>query len=117
MATQLGTLMAVGAETTITIPDADHYILVSAKQGDRELDVDKIDDNEGALATIITYNTFARITLNMLAKTGATPAATFPKGTQVDGTAGGLWFVEDCAVDADRSPTKVTVTLVNYNLT
>lgn len=112
-ATQIGATLAVGATTTVlTIPNATNYIVVRATEGDVEIDKEEIEDSEGALATIVTYNSLAMITLELLCKAAATPATDFPKGTQVATD----WFVDDCKINRTKAPHSVTVTLRKTDL-
>ncbi|MFH1605624.1 MAG: hypothetical protein ABIH03_17160 [Pseudomonadota bacterium] len=119
-ATQIGTGLIVSAsQTSLTLPNATNYILTSVKSGDTELDMDKIYSGTGALVTLVVYKNIERITVNLLCKNAADPATDYVKGATVThtGPPAVYWYVEDVSIDKDKSPHKVSVTLVKYNKT
>lgn len=107
MATQTGTTFAIGAGTI-----TGSYIVIDRGTGDSDVDREDVMDQDGKRVTRIVFNNDAKITLSLLALTGAAPATDFPKGSKCTLGFTAYW-VEDCRISATKSPQKVDVTLVN----
>lgn len=92
------------------------YVVQRVTDGDKEIDMEKVNDAAGVLASILVYNRFQRIVVEALVKTGSTPATDFPKGDLCALTGLTTYWVEDVNISKEKGPWKVTATLVNYNL-
>jgi len=77
------------------------------------VDREDVMDQDGKRVTRIVYNNDAKITLELIALSGAAPATDFAKGAKCTHTDFTGYWVEDCRISRSKSPQKVDVTLVN----
>ena len=84
--TQTGTTLLIGNQRSIT-----NYIIVQDGIGAANVVMEDIEDQDGTLETRIVFRNEAQIKLELISKTGATPATDFPIGAKcaVTGLTGG----------------------------
>lgn len=116
---QVGTDLLVGATTTLTIPNAANYIVVSCTEGDKQIDSEDVMDSDGKLVTRLVFNKFAKFTLELICKAAAAPATDFVPGsvTSFGTTPNDKWYVDSCQIVKTKSANKVTVTGTLLGLT
>jgi len=113
---QIGTDLLVGASTTLTIPNTDNYILVSCTEGTKQIDFEDVMDPDGKLITRLVFNKFAKVTFELICKSGAAPTTDFPEGSIVN-LGAATWYVDSAPVVKTKSATKVTVNATNLGIT
>jgi hypothetical protein len=112
-ATQVGTTLILGGQTTVF----GSYIVESETNNEIEAGKEDVFDADGALSTRVTYYRWPKITLNLIAKTGALPATDFPPESKCVATgAYSGWWVDSAPVVKSKSPTKITVTLTSIGI-
>lgn len=105
--------MSLGASISgLSLPNASNYIIESATEGDKELDMEDVFDENGALVTRIIHNAFARVEATLLCKTAASPTGDFPTGTLIANT----WFVNSAPVTKTKSPHRVQLSVTNIGI-
>lgn len=116
---QIGTDMLVGATTTLTIPNATNYIVVSCTENGKQVDSEDVYDSDGKLVTRLVFNKFAKVTLELICKAAATPATDFVVGSVTSfGTApNDKWYIDDAQIVKTKSSTKVTINATLLGLT
>lgn len=105
-ATQLGTDLLVGAGNV-----AGNYFVESIESGDADVKFTDYNDENGKLATRVIKDSWAKKTLNLVCKSGATPATDFPVGAMATLSGFTTYFVDSCSITASEDATKVTVQL------
>lgn len=112
MADQIGLTLAIGAGTIVG-----SYIVESRDDGDRDIDMEDIFDENGTRVTRIVFNKDDKITLNLIGLEGVQPEVDFLKGEIA--AAGGFTdlYVDDVRITRSKSAKRVTVTLVNIGIT
>jgi hypothetical protein len=115
-ATQFGTSLILGASTTITLPNASSYYVESVTENEAEIDEEKTYDADGAIANIAQFGKYPIVTATLICKTTtAAPATDFPVGTVI--TIGAdKWYIASAPITKTKSPHRVTVRLIKYNL-
>jgi hypothetical protein len=116
---QIGTDLAVGATTTLTLPNATNYTVVSCSEGDKQIDFEDVVDADGKLMTRLVFNRFAKLTLELICKSAAAPATDFVTGsvTSLGTTPNDKWYIDSAVITKTKSATKVTVTATLLGLT
>lgn len=115
-ATQFGTSLILGATCTITLPNASSYYVESVTENEAERDEEKTYDANGAIANIAQFGKYPIVTATLVCKTTtAVPATDFPVGTVIT-ISGNYWFIDSAPITKSKSPHRVTVKLIKYNL-
>lgn len=94
-----------------------NYIVVRSTSGKKEVRFKDVYDENGALVSRLIFGRYPIITLELIAKTAATPATDFPQGDICAITGLTAYYVEDCEIATDEGETKVTVTLKSLGIT
>jgi hypothetical protein len=112
--TQVGTSLLYGGQTTAFAS----YIVESQTDNEAEAGKEDVFNADGSLATRAVYYRWPKITFNLIAMAGATPATDFPPEAKcaATGTYSG-WWVDGAPVVHTKSPTKITVTLTSIGIT
>jgi len=112
MATQIGTDLAIGCGTI-----TGSYIVQSRDTKNFELDTERIFDENGALKTLLTFNSFEMIRLDLICITGAAPQTDFVMGQIAAHTDFTTFYVEDVTITQTKSAKRVSVSLKNLGIT
>ncbi len=110
--TQLGTDLEIGVQTTI-----DTYIVESYDSGDADVKFVDVFDEDGARVTRIVMQTDAKLTLNLVCKTGAAPETDWPVGAMAVATAFTSFYVDSAVISHIEAAERVTVSLTNIGIT
>ena len=113
-ATQVGTTLIVGGQTTLF----SSYIVESETLNEAEAGTEDVFDADGALVSRIVFYKWAKMTFNLICKSGAAPETDFPPAAKcvATGTYSG-WWVDSVPIVRSKSPTKVTVSLTSIGIT
>lgn len=110
--TQLGTDLEIGVGTTMG-----SYIVESITVDDDDVKQSDINDEDGVLKTRLIKQVMDKITLSLIAISGATPASDFVKGA-ISGVAPlSDYFIESVSTERTEDAMRVTVTGVNLGIT
>lgn len=120
----MATTQYAGSNTLIIGATAVGSYLIDTADGDNEVvQEDIITGTDGTIASRLVFQIMPMITLNLVAKSGATPWVDFPKGLKCaltgtytpPGSTVALtlsnMIVEECKVSNSKSAQRVTVTL------
>ena len=108
---QIGTALDAGSGTTIG-----NYIVESITTGDKDVHSEDIRDEDGVLATRIVKQTMNKISLSLIAKSGATPATDFPVGAMAVATGYTSYYVDSCSISKSENAARVSVSLTNIGI-
>ena len=109
---QIGTTLATGAETI-----SGSYIVTSRDVNDKDIDMEDIDDENGARKTRLIKKRDEKVTLDLILLEGADPASDFPVGeiaTHADFTD---FYVDSAPLTKAATAHRVRVTLTNIGIT
>jgi len=109
---QIGTTLDIGAGTI-----TGSYIVESREEGDKDVTMEDIDDQNGELFTRLVFKKLPKETFNLICILGALPEDDFKKGeiaAHVDFTA---QFVEDARFSKSKGPRRVAVTFIDLGIT
>jgi hypothetical protein len=110
MATQFGTDLQLGGQTSIT-----GYIVVS-EVADKEIyNPEDIDDATGTLTTKIVYGTHPTLKLELICLSGNS-GAEFPQGAMCTATGLTAYWVRSCTVTETKSATRISVDMINQGI-
>lgn len=107
---QLGATMAVGATSTLTLPNANTYYMQRCTEGGRELDFDDTFNADGLRVSRAMFGKYPRVSLDLKCISTANPTTDFPEGTVLS-IANSSWFVASAPVEKTKAPHVVTVEL------
>lgn len=105
-ATQIGTTLLLGVGSTLG-----SYIIAQITNNEANIVSEEVEDENGALATHITYRNEPVIGFELICKSDATPATDFPIGALATLSGYGSYLVENATVTATKSPRRVSVRL------
>ncbi len=108
---QIGTTLETAAQATLA-----GYIVAGQDTIDKNVDMEDIDDESGALKTRILYKRQPKVVLDLIVVTGAY-TTDFPVGAIAGATGWTTYFVESAVASKSRSATRVKVTLVDLGIT
>jgi hypothetical protein len=115
----IGTSLVVGGQsvihgTTVTLTS---YIVESATDGGKEVDMEDINDADGALSTRLIFKRHAKVSLKLISKTGATPLVDFPQGDMSVHTGLTEFYVDSLSIENSKSAQRVTLELTDIGIT
>jgi len=110
--TQLGTDYEVGVGTTLT-----NYTITSFKTGDKNVAFSDVNDEDGALVSRLIKQAHAKVSMELVAKSGATPDIDFPPGAIATATGFTSYYVDDMSYDRTEDQMKVSVSLILLGIT
>lgn len=106
--TQLGATLIIGGQVTVS-----GYIVEQDTSGGNEIDSEDINDADGKKTSRLIYGIYPKRNLTLIAKTGATPATTFPEGAKCTDAGLSNFFVDSAPIVETKSATKVTVQMTD----
>ena len=110
--TQIGTDLIVGVGQTMG-----SYIVESYDEGDDEIKSEDIHDEDGVLKTRLIMQIMDRITLNLIAISGADPDTDFVKGAICGVAPLSDFYIEAKTISRTEGARRVTVTGLNLGIT
>jgi hypothetical protein len=111
--TQVGTGLQFGGQATAFAS----YIVETDTTNEVEGGKEDTFNADGSLANRAVFYRWSKVTLNLIAKTGAIPATDFPPENLCAATgAYSGWWVDSAPIVRSKSPTKITVTLTNIGI-
>jgi len=111
MATQIGTTLEIGVNTI------ENYVVQSINDGGSDIDSEDIMDENGGRTTRIIFQVDDKVSLDMVAKDGATPETDFPEGAMCTVTGYTSFFVDSLTVESTKGAKRVRVDMTNIGLT
>ncbi|GAG60213.1 unnamed protein product [marine sediment metagenome] len=110
--TQIGTDLVIGVGQTMG-----SYIVESYDEGGDEIKSEDIFDEDGALKTRLIMQSMDRITLNLVAISGAAPDSDFAEGAICAVAPLSNYYIESLTVSRTEGARRATVTGVNLGIT
>lgn len=94
-----------------------NYIVQSVTEGDKDVEIEDIDDADGALATRLIMKRHAKLHVEAVCKSAATPTTDFPKGAMCALTGLTAYYVDDIKVNETKGATRISVDLSLIGIT
>lgn len=111
----IGTQLKTGASETVGTWT--NYILQSVTANGKNVEIEDVDDADGALATRIIFKRHPKIVVEAVCKNAADPSTDFPEGDMCALTGLTAYYVESAPVTKVKGAWKVTATLVLIGIT
>jgi len=109
---QIGTTLATGAETI-----TGSYLVQSREQGEKDVDLTDVDDENGVLKTRLIKKRHAKLTLDAILIEGADPGTDFPVGAIAVHTDFTDYYVDSAVLTKDNSGAhRVRVSMTNIGI-
>lgn len=112
MATELGQNLNIGAGTI-----TGSYIVDSRDEGDKDIDLEDIMDEDGLLNTRIIFNSFDKFSFSLIVISGGLPLVDFIMGEISAHPDFTTLYVESATVSSTKSAQRVAVTLSDLGIT
>jgi len=109
---QIGTDLEVGVGTTIV-----NYIVERFEDGDKEVSMKDVNDEDGVLATRIIKQRMDKRRMTLICKSGATPKTDWPKGAMATVAGWTQYFVDNATVEETEDEQRVNLELTNIGIT
>ena len=118
---QIGTTLATGGQAAAGVGTFTNWIVERCTTGDGNVEIEDIDDEDGALFTRLIYKRHAKIILSLISKgsggTAAQAKTDFPIGNMATLTGLTAYYVDACSIESSKSAVRVNVTLSLIGIT
>ena len=94
-----------------------NYIVQSVTEADKDVEIEDIDDADGALVTRLIFKRHAKLHIEAVCKTAATPVTDFPKGDMCALTGLTAYYVDDIKVTETKGANRISVDLTLIGIT
>jgi len=111
-ATQHGQDLIVGVGQTMG-----SYIVERYQTGSKDVHSEDVRDEDGKLKTRIIMDLHAKISLSLIAMTGATPESDFVVGSICAIAPISNFYIEDCQISRVEGARRITVEATNLGIT
>jgi len=111
----IGTGVQSGA--TPSVGTFTNYIVQRVTEGDKDVEIEDIDDEDGKLAARLIFKRHAKLHLELVCKTSAAPATDFPKGNMCAITDLTAYYVDDAKIEKVKGATRVSADLSLIGIT
>ena len=93
------------------------YIVSTATDGGKNVEMEDIDNADGTLSTRLIYKRQPKVSLELICEDDANPLADFPEGDMSVLTGLTAYFVDSAKVSKSKSAAKVSLELTNIGIT
>lgn len=118
---QIGTTLTVGGQVSAGLGTFTNWIVEKTTTGDKNVDFEDIEDEDGVLFSRLVYKRHPKITLSLISKgtggTAAQAASDFPAGNICAITGLTSYYCDSVSIESSKSAVRVNVTLVALGIT